>query len=385
MQVVRINDIHQFDELKKDWEGVYSADPHAHIFVSWMWLRCWFSLTPYRWSVLAFRVDDTSPYVAFLPLILGGLRIYKFNPIRTLYMGGRPMAAYTGFVCLPGYENEAMAVFAQYIQQQLDWDRLLLEDVLDPRLDLFLGHFSATTFEIQVIGDSPCLYIPLPDSWEQYLKEFLGAKTRRNLRRSLQQVENHNDYRMIYLQPDTVEKNIEILLSLWQQHWGPKPMARWHRTILRHFFDHHSLWLTVLWNDSAPIAALAALMDQPKKSFYAYIVGSKHTKLSPGKVMIGSSIQYAIENEFQIYDFLTGAGDYKFSFGPKKRTVANVTIGRKGLRSAAANAVINITEQLRASLVTILGKGKRIGVVKRMWFWSLARFKSIKQQVTTHL
>jgi len=40
----------------------------------------------------------------------------------------------------------------------------------------------------------------------------------------------------------------------------------------------------------------------------------KFAKLSPGKVMVGYSIRYAIENGFQVYDFLRESERYKSSF-----------------------------------------------------------------------
>ena len=57
MHINQIDNIHQFNQLKPDWESVYAIDPHAHIFVSWMWLQGWFEITPFTWIVLAARPD----------------------------------------------------------------------------------------------------------------------------------------------------------------------------------------------------------------------------------------------------------------------------------------------------------------------------------------
>ncbi len=381
MQISRIDDMHQFDQLKTAWEAVYSADPHANIFASWMWLRGWFEIAPSSWFVLAIQPDKESSYVAFLPLIMRGLRIYKFSPIRVLHMGGAPLAFYTGLICLPEYEEEALAAFALYVQHQLGWDSFQMEQVLDPRLDLFLKYFPCEKFNVQKSHGMPSLYIPLPDSWDRYLRDLLGSKRRRNLRRSFRQVEGHNEYRITYTQADTVGRDIEVLLKLWQRRWGPKPMAHWHRDILHHFFENNALWLSVLWDGTTPVAARAGIIDRPKKTFYAYVIcyDAKYAKLSPGRAMVGYSIRYAIESGFQAYDFLVGADAHKFSFGARQRSTKNVIIARRGLRSTLANLVVNLTGQLSDLLVKILGKVKRIEMVKQIWFWLSDLVQQVKR------
>ena len=201
MQVNRIDNIHQFDQLKTGWETVYAADPHAHLFVSWMRLRGWFEITPYDWFVLAVRPDNESPYVAFLPLIMRAPQTYTFSPIRVLHMGGWPLAEYTGFICSPEYEKTALAALALYIQQQLGWDSFQLEYFLDPRLDFFLECFPQKGFNIQQLDHIPCLSIPLPATWEQYSRDFMGK--RKTLKRKMKQIERCDELCITYSQEDS--------------------------------------------------------------------------------------------------------------------------------------------------------------------------------------
>jgi CelD/BcsL family acetyltransferase involved in cellulose biosynthesis len=371
MQVSVIDNFHRFDELKANWETVYLADPHAQIFASWMWFRGWFEMTPYAWFVLAVRTDETSPYVAFFPLVVRGLSIHGFSPVRVLHMGGRPLAASTGFLCLPGYEEQALATLARYIRQKIGWDRFEMEDVLDSRLDLFLSYFPQEEFNVQKKNSMPSLYVPLPDNWDQYLEDFLGSKTRRNLRRSLKKINELKRFHVGRVQAENLDRNIEVLLAFWQQRWGPKRMTSWHHSMLHHLFENHCLWLTVFWDDTTPVAASSAFLDHQKKTFYGHIIchNPKYAKLSPGTAMIGYSIQHAIENGFQIYDFSLGGDAYKSAFGAKQRATKNVIIMRKSLRGTLANAVANMSRHTSESLVKILGKIKRIGIVKRAWFW----------------
>ncbi len=352
MQISRIANIQQFDQLKTDWEAVYSADPHAHIFVSWMWLRGWLDITPFTWIVLAMRPDEASPYVAFFPLNLRFLRVSKFSLIRELRMGGKPLGGYTGFVCLPEYEEKAMGIFAAYVQQQLGWDSFQMEHVLDSRLDLFLKCFPPEKFDIRQVSRSPSTYIPLPDTFDQYLQDCLNIKTRQNLTRHTRQVENHRAIRAIHVQEDNLASQITAAQMLSQLRWGPRPehILNWESSMLRYCFEHNCLWLATLWDGITPVSARVALVDRKKKTVYDFFTGydAKYARLSPGTVVLGYNIRDAIENKFHVYDFLMGGDDYKFALGARRRNdVVTMVVARKSLRSTVANVGLNLARQLR--------------------------------------
>jgi CelD/BcsL family acetyltransferase involved in cellulose biosynthesis len=351
MEITIIDDLDQFEELKTAWDAVYSSDDRAQIFLSWAWLRGWFEVTPNPWFVLAVRLDNRSPYVGFFPLSIRFVQKYKLNLFRELRMGGDSSADYTGFICLPEYEEKAISAFAIYVQQQLEWDVFLMKNVLDPRLDIFLKYFSQNNFKVQEVNRTCCPYIPLPKTWDQYLQDFLGSNTRQNLRRRLRKIETSTDFRFIQAQEDNIENQIEALLTLWQQRWGLKPeqLLNVKRSIFRRCFENNCLWLNVLWKGKTPIAAIGIFVEQQKKIFYFYTTGydAKFSNLAPGRMMMAYSIRYAIENGFQVYDLLRGDEDYKFSFfGAKKRFNTSVTISRTSLRGT----LINLIRRSRKSL-----------------------------------
>ncbi|GAB4531046.1 MAG: hypothetical protein Kow0063_09850 [Anaerolineae bacterium] len=349
MLVNRIDDLSQFDQLRQNWESVYAADPHAHFFVSWTWLRGWFDITPFSWFVLAVQPDKESPYVAFFPLNMRVLKMGRFNLIRELRMGGKPLGGYTGLVCLPEHEEEAIAALADYLQGS-DWDSFQIEHMLDPRLDCFLKSLPADGFDVRVTNHFASSYIPLPDTWDAYLHDFLGPRTRRNLRRSLRETDSRSEFYATLAQDHSVERDIEVLLALWQQRWGPNPKAYWLRSVFRYLYENGCLWLGVLWDRQTPMAALAALLDQQKKDFYGFIMSRNidYVKQSPAKVMFGKSVQYAIEHGFHTYDLIMGGDDYKFTLGARRRDDAlTVVAARKNLRSTLANMSLNLARRLR--------------------------------------
>ena len=333
MQITSIVDLHQFDKLKENWDSVYAADPYATVFLSWAWLRGWFEVIPYNWLVLAVKPDSGSSSVAFLGLSVQCIQDDGAGRLCTLRMGGNPLADYTGFVCLPEFEDRAIASLAAFVQQQLTWDVFQIKDVFDLRIDSFLKYFSPNKFEIQNTKGISCPYVNLPVSWPQYLQDCLSPATRQSLVRKFRRFENLPGGRITEIEAGNVDIQIETLLTLWQMRWGvmPEHILNQYRSIFRRCFENHCLWLTILLDGIEPITGMVAFIDYKRKSFGFYITGfdEKFAKLSPGQLIVGYSIRYAIENGFQIYDFLRGDERYKFSFGALERFNTDAKIRRR--------------------------------------------------------
>ena len=90
MQVVEIRGIDGLEEIRADYEAVYSVDSLAGVVVSWIWLRGWLEMIAGSWVILGTRADEKSPYIAFLLLKFGGPGICGVRVLRLLDMGGRP-------------------------------------------------------------------------------------------------------------------------------------------------------------------------------------------------------------------------------------------------------------------------------------------------------
>ncbi len=335
MEIKLIRSIDQFDKLKQNWNDVYTADPHAPFYASWSWIRGWLETTLYDWLVLAFQPDAVSPYSAFMVLGSHSNRNFGFQFIQNnnLHMGGNPISDHTGFLCLPDHVDAAIPAFGKFIQRQIKWNTFSMMDVFDPRLDLFLQGFSSRRFCVQELESASCPYISLPDTWSRYLQEFLSQESRKSLKYKMGQVNRLHGLTLVYAQADNLKTQIEALLALWQTRWGEASeyILNRYRTLFQRSFEDNTLWLSTLWADTTPIAGVAGLIDRKLKTFILYtpVYNNKFSKFSPGRVMVGYSIRYAIENGFQIYDFGVGDEQYKFSFGAKERLNRNIVIVQK--------------------------------------------------------
>jgi CelD/BcsL family acetyltransferase involved in cellulose biosynthesis len=336
MQIDRIQNLARFNELESNWDAVYAADQHATFFLSWPWMRGFLQTLPNNWFILAARPNKGARYVAFLPLRLHFSRQERLSTLRELHLAGDILADYTGFLCSHGCEQEALASFAAYVKKQLDWDRFIMRDVMDPRVDQFLYFFPDTGYELSYPPGTPAPLLKLPTTWEQYRYDALGAESRRNLNRSIRSAEQLEGLSVLIANRDNLDSQIEALLSLWQQRWGIKPdtyLAR-IRSVFRSCSERESLRLVVLSHLGAPVAALAAFLDCNKKVVLPFICSFAENFRqikSPGRLLLANNINFAIENGFLSYDFLRGNGEYKFLFGAHERFTRNVEMTRRTL------------------------------------------------------
>ena len=329
--------------VRANWEAVYDADPEAQYFLSWEWLSKWLPAIKVPWFVLAARPDaDGSAYAAFLPLWLETKAEKSGGCHNRIQMGGNYAADYTGLLCLPGQEEQAITAFADRIKQ-LNWTDFRLDDLRmsDRRIALLTQGFSKAEFDVAKrdrsedgIDLSICPVASLPDDWEAYLESRLSANARQKIRRLLRQVETSDQFRITQAEKDTLGRDLDILLKFWTQRWGPQKGQRLDgilknsRLMLRHAFDAGSLFLPVLWQGERPVGALATLVDARKRSFHFYMAGRDETfdGPQPGLVLHAHSIRHAIRGGFVAYDFLRGNEPYKYSFGVEERRNSSFAI-----------------------------------------------------------
>lgn len=343
--VDRITDLDSLGSIEREWEAVHRADPVATVFTSSAWLRGRLSALADPWCVLAARPGAGEPVVALLPL-----RFLPSSPgarfcweteqgssaagaqVRGLGMAGSPLADYTGFVCSVGYEDIALAAFADFIQRYLDWRYFEIRDALDSRLDTFLGHFTESRFRIERHPTTHCPFLELNNSWEAYLGTRPRPRMRREIRHDLRAMERLPGLRRTTVADDG-ELQISSLLELWQGRWGrlPGPQLAQYRAVFRSCLEAGCLWLDIFWDRDAPITGLLGFLDRKRRSFCFYITGfdERYAALSPGTVIVAHAIREAICNGYQIFDFLRGDEPYKFSLGAELRQTENVTIFRK--------------------------------------------------------
>ena len=301
--------------------------------------------------VLAARPDaDGAGYVALLPLRLRTKEHGNTEFCNEINLAGNYISDYAGFLCRPGFEEQALPALAAKVQQ-LNWRRLRLENFCasERRAELFLRGFSPDTFETTEpslvnpdgTDNSICPSVTLPNDWDRYLETTVSSNTRQKIRRFLRQVESLEAYRITHANADTVARDIDLLLMLWTQRWAGQKGKRLQailsadRRALRQAFTARTLFLPVLWHGDRAICAFAFLIDDRKKTYNFYMGGRDERFKGPpiGLVLHAYAIRHAIANGMTKYDFLRGNEPYKYSFGCEERRIRSLFVTTKDHRN----------------------------------------------------
>lgn len=348
MRIDLVEGMDKLQTLESVWRDIYCRDPESQFYLSWQWLSAYLRKTAGDWLVLVATPEGADRPVAFLPLRLQLKRRRKSGKyFNSLNMAGNYAADYTGLLCLPEFEEQALAAFADYLKT-MAWARFSLDYlcISGRRKSLLLKAFSEKIYRFQSgsrinrldgVDNLVCPYIDLPDTFETYLSERLSANTRQKLRRLLRQLDAGDEYRVSHTNEATLDSDLEILLRFWREQWGKRKGAQAegiinnNRVLLRNAFEGGYLSLPVLWQNERPIAALGSYLDHEKKSVLFMIGGRdpSFTEMPAGLALHAHSIRHAIENGFRTYDLLRGNEPYKYSLGARDRVIECITVSTK--------------------------------------------------------
>lgn len=337
MKIKVIKNIGDFEAVKDDWNYVFKYDTKATVFQSWSWLRGWIDVIASDWFIISIQTDSESQYIAFFALYkestpgLFGMRTYH-----TLKMAGEPVIDYTGMLCLPEYEDAVIEYIASVLQREVHWSKFMPRNVSDTRVIKIVRRFETNKYTVQYMEDTACPRLILPDNWEKYLHEVLQPKYSKKLKYTLRRAEKEGCY-IVRSTNDNMELSINNYLKLHEMRWNEidEKLKRLYISTFKYLFDADLLQMDTLFYQNDAIGMLVAFTDKGKKIFHFYNGGwsSEFARFSPGTVLIGSTIKYAIQNGYKVYDFTRGDEAYKYSFGCENKYTKNIVITRNNFEN----------------------------------------------------
>ena len=230
LQIVRINDLQTFNELRSCWESLYRSDSNSHIFISWLWLDNYFNSLPAdSWFVLGVKDKATDTFVAFLPLKAGNKSMTGGNIFNHLEYAGLSLLTYSGMLCVSNHEAAVIHSLSSYIQNSLKWDTLAIPMLKDPRLIALLDLFPESKFKVRKNKDYTTLFVNLPDDYELLLASNVSRDTRRSIRRKTRYIEGDERLEIRQGTKDTIQWDIEATCELWNDRWNDPERMEWHR------------------------------------------------------------------------------------------------------------------------------------------------------------
>lgn len=180
----------------------------------------------------------------------------------------------------------------------------------------------------------PCPQIKLPNSWENYLT-MLDKKFKKNLTRRMRMADNHFiPIIWEFIQENDFEKQLETFFDLMAQDpeknkFLTPQMKIQMKITIQTAYEEGVMQFSVLKMDEEMLAA-SMFFDYDNKLWgYNSGLNMEHLALSPGLVLKGKHIQWAIEQGYEIYDFMRGGEGYKYDFGAIDTHVLKIEIEKE--------------------------------------------------------
>ena len=320
-----------FDELKPEWNSLLARAPINCVFYTWEWQSTWWdAYQPGELLILTCREDGELFGIA--PLFIAESEQGRSVQI----IGCVDVTDYLDFIVDEARLPDVFAVFADYFAAHRDTFDILdlcnipqdsaTQSVLPDLLEM-------RGFDAAVAQQEVCPIIELPEDWGKYLGS-LDKKQRHEIRRKLRRIHrtaSEVDWYIVNGRHQLQEEVVQFMRLMAASDPQKEQFLQNPSNVT--FFKNIAPimqrcgWLQMNFLTVGDARAAAYINFVYGNRVLVYNSGLNHREygqLSPGIVLLAYNIQYAIEQGYQVYDFLRGDETYKYRMGGRDTAVMNI-------------------------------------------------------------
>jgi CelD/BcsL family acetyltransferase involved in cellulose biosynthesis len=348
MQLSIIREWKELENLAEEWNDLLACCSASHVpFLRYEYLRTWWKyLGGGEWTQADLYAivarGDGNRLEGIAPLFFNVNR----DGLRALHLlGSIEISDYLDFIV----RQTEISEFVDALFDCLAGDRPAIHSQLPDWqiLDLYnLPETSPTLLSLKASAEKrgweynqqqlqPCPYIPLPEDWQVYLSG-IDKKQRHEIRRKMRRCEEYTAPVRWYIVENEASLEAEMVdfFSLMAQdpekdRFLTASMRAQMQAIAKAAFQSGWLQLAFLEVDGKKAASYMNFDFAGHIWVYNSGLNFEYRELSPGWVLLGNLLRWAIENHRESFDFMRGDEDYKYRFGGVNRHVVRATIQRQ--------------------------------------------------------
>jgi CelD/BcsL family acetyltransferase involved in cellulose biosynthesis len=357
--------ITRWDDLidhRHAWLDLLARSSANEPMLSPQWLETWWQFFGEGRSLRTVLMYQDGRLIGMAPLLARRVWYRGALPVRRLELlaTGEPEAdeiysEYLNLISERGQEGRVARVFVAALREGKlgPWDELSLDmlDVLSPMTRALLHELRRSRMLDRVTAHKPCLYIPLPATWEAYLGQMSSSR-RYFIKRTLKAFEQWAGEDLVLKRASTpaeLDQGFDVLVELHGKRWqstgglgvfSSEPFSRFHRAAMGKLLASGNLDLIWLCKGDRPLAAVYNIIWDNKVYFYqSGRCTDVPSKVRPGIAIHIYAIQDAIERGRTKYDFLAGATRYKQQLALAQTRLIQIRAVRPGSLAAAVRSV----------------------------------------------
>jgi len=320
------------DDLSDDWTRLLENTPERSPFLEYAYQKIWWQTKGGgEWpeaSLLIFAAREGGKLVGLAPLFSTPM---PDGTTAVLNVGSIEVSDFLDVIVLPEYREAFIEKLPGEIQglNLPGFNLFSLCNLLDSSSTLpVLQPIAARAgwqLTVEKLQHSPC--ITLAADWETYLAG-IDKKQRHEIRRKMRRAEESEVPVTWYMvsDPAALDSEVDAFIDLMQNDGDKdaflKPeMREFLRQVVQFAFDGGFLQLAFLEVGGQKAAAYLSFDYQNRIWVYNSGLNRDFQSMSPGWVLLGHLLQWAIEHGRTEFDFMRGDEEYKYRFGAVDRFV----------------------------------------------------------------
>jgi CelD/BcsL family acetyltransferase involved in cellulose biosynthesis len=331
MMINIIDDADGFARLAPQWNELLQNSAADCPFLTAEWLGAWWRFLSSTHKLQLITVTEGGRLIAVAPLLLmrGPLGMFP----RLEFLGTGPAGSdYLDVIVRYGHEGDGLQAIVAALEQQRA--TLRLNHVLSASAASRLAErLREDGWTLRITDGGLCPVIALAGhTWESYLAS-LGASHRANFRRRARSLNERFDVQFRLVTTDADRRDaLTALVNFHAQRFGPHGSTAFLTPAVRAFqadatrqaLERGWLRMYVLNLDGQPAGVMYGFLYNGRFYFYQHGFDPQHERFSVGLVLMGLTIQAALEEGAIEFDMLWGTETYKSLWARDQRQLAQV-------------------------------------------------------------
>jgi CelD/BcsL family acetyltransferase involved in cellulose biosynthesis len=340
MQLNVIQTRESFDSLAEEWNHLLSQSASHVPFLRHEYLSAWWHTLgggewPHGELYTVTARHDQGDLCGIAPLFL---TTNREGEAALMLLGSIEISDYLDVIARPQDLGDFLNLLLEHLSgpEAPAWQVLDLYNLLEgsPTLPALEAAARRCGWRFSQERLQHCPYIPLPGDWEAYLGG-IDKKQRHEIRRKIRRVESAQvpvRWRIVG-QGDDLDAEVDAFLELMAQ--DPEKQAFLTRGMRSQMHiavraAQREGWLQLSFLEVDGVKAAGYLNFDYADHIWVYNSGIdfQFGDLSPGWVLLGYLLQWAIEHKRRAFDFMRGNESYKYRFGGVDRFIMRARVTR---------------------------------------------------------
>jgi CelD/BcsL family acetyltransferase involved in cellulose biosynthesis len=337
-QIIETNS--QFTELGENWNSLLNESGIASPFLTWEWMYCWWNSYGEKEptnSLCIVLAKEEDKLIGILPGYIKKWKVFGQFVSTFLFLGSEYESSDYLDVIRKDKDDDLVENLFKFLISEKEVDQITLYNILEDQTILDAIDKLAKQIDAQTVVKQHriCPYLPLSGDWDSFVSG-LSKNQRYNLRRRTRKLLEEFYAKLDILEdPGELEIAMDELFRLHEDRFKTKQdksifradlRKNFHKKVSGYFLEKNILRLFRLFVNNKTIASLYCFEFANKLFYFQFGMDPEWAKYSPGVVIMGQSIKYAIDKELDLFDFMRGEEDYKFKWTDKIRTMVTVDL-----------------------------------------------------------